>query len=184
MLCRSLLQHLQLLLALGVCRQFCLASHISGPRVAAESCLQFPLWSCFSEPRYKRCHRALQLSSPVFRALSCCVPKFLLTRWFIVVSQPNYASFACALPSSPLGISSTSLICFMYRLITEEQTSCAHDLCNIVGSTVPYRRLNWIHFWPLKRKECIKTQKSSCTTVKPCDSKLNVCTLSSELKST
>lgn len=123
MLCRSLLQHLQLLLALGVCRQFCLASHISGPRVAAESCLQFPLWSCFSEPRYKRCHHALQLSSPVFRALSCCVPKFLITRWFIVVSQPNYASFACALPSSPLGISSTSLICFMYRLITEEQTS-------------------------------------------------------------
>lgn len=159
MLCRSLLQHLQLLLALGVCRQFCLASHISGPRVAAESCLQFPLWSCFSEPRYKRCHRALQLSSPVFRALSCCVPKFLITRWFIVVSQPNYASFACALPSSPLGISSTSLICFMYRLITEEQTS--------------------VTLW-----ECIKTQKSSCTTVKPCDSKLNVCTLSSELKST
>lgn len=139
MLCRSLLQHLQLLLALGVCCQFCLASHISGPRVTAESCLQFPLWSRFSEPQYKRCHRALQL----------------LTRWFILVFQPNYASFACALPSSPLGISSTSLICFMYHLITEEQTSCGHNLCNIVGSTAPYRRLlNWIHFWPLKMKEC------------------------------
>lgn len=66
------------------------------------------------------------------------------------------ASFACALPSSPLGISSTSLICFTYRLITEEQTSCGHNLCNIVGCTAPYRRLlNWIHFWPLKMKECV-----------------------------
>lgn len=134
----------------------CLASHISGPQVTAESCLQFPLWSRFSEPQYKRCHRALQLSSPVF-------PKFLLTRWFILVFQPPLLAWNQLHIFDLLHVSSNN----------RGTNSCGHNLCNIVGSAAELNSF------------CIKTQKSSCTTsVKPFDSKLNVWTLSSELKST
>lgn len=124
-------------------------------------------------------------TSAVFSLLlSCCFPKCLLSDWFILVFQPNYASFACALPSSPLGISSTSLICFIYRVITEEQTSCAHKTVTYLVSFGPLNEFSLISLYH-REVYCTLQETSSCTSfVKPFDSKLNVCTLSSELKST